>query len=329
MAHEIDMTLSRPAIAYIGDTPWHGLGQTMKENEPLEVWRERAGLGWTALATPALFSTGTGEGDSIVEVPNRNVLFRSDTRGALGVVGHGYRVVQPEQVVEFYRDLTERHGFRMETLGALREGRVIWALARTGNAMNIGGIDRVDGYLLLSTSFDGSLATSARFTTVRVVCNNTLSAAHGAKADVSIAHRSLFDGDAVKVKLGVGDAFTRFREEAEVMAGKPVTTRQAIEYFLEVFHGMRAEQIVDKQTERTTDKTIERLSTLFIAGPGAELATAKNTVWGLLNAITRDVDFSERSRSNDGRLMSAWFGNGAAVKEKARSLALELAGIAA
>ena len=329
MAHMIDMTAGRAGMAYIGDTPWHGLGQQMKADEPLEAWRERAGLGWEAKMTPALYSTGTDEGDGIVEVPESMVLYRSDTKAALGTVSPRYRIVQPVDIVEFYRDLTERHGFRMETLGAIRDGRVVWALARTGDAMTIGGIDRVDGYLLLSTSFDGSMATTGRFTTVRVVCNNTLSAAHrGAAAGVSIPHSAIFNADAAKVKLGVGDAFKVFNEQAEGMAAKSVTPRQAIEFFLEVYHSMKAAEIVTAQSERTTDKTIQRLSQHFIAGPGAELATAKNTVWGLLNAVTRDVDFNERSRSKDGRLMSAWYGAGNATKEKARSLALELAGIA-
>ena len=211
MAHLIDQTAGVNAIAYVGDTPWHGLGQPMREGQTLEEWRTRAGLGWEARMTPALFSTGTDEGDGIVEAPETRVLFRSDTKAMLGVVSPRYRIVQPVDIVEFYRDLTERHGFRMETLGAIRQGKVVWALARTGDAMTIGGIDRVDGYLLLSTSFDGSMATTGRFTTVRVVCNNTLTAANaGAKAGVSIPHSAFFNADAAKVKLGVGDTFKQF-----------------------------------------------------------------------------------------------------------------------
>lgn len=320
--HNIDATTGTAAIAYIGHTPWHGLGQQMREAEPLDAWRTRAGLGWEAKRTPVLYNDDQG----VVEVPQQDVLFRSDTRAPLGIVSDRYRVVQPAEVVEFYRDLTERHGFRMETLGALRSGRIVWALARTGEAVKIGGVDRLDGFLLLSTSYDGSLSTTARFTTVRVVCNNTLNmASRAGKADVSIPHSAMFKADEVKVKLAVGDAFDTFREQAEMMAGKTVSHRQAIEYFLAVYHGMKSEEIITAQSVNATDKTIARLAQHFVAGPGAELATAKDTVWGLLNAITRDVDFSERARSNDGRLMSAWFGNGAALKEKARTLALELA----
>lgn len=321
MAHLIDMSTNRPAIAYAGETPWHGLGFQMQPGEDLDTWRTRAGLDWNATKTPVMYHTDA----DIAVADGMSVLYRSDTHKALSIVSDRYKIVQPREVIEFYRDLTERHGFQMETAGAIKDGRVVWALARTGNDMRISGNDLVNGYLLLSTSYDGTMATTGRFTTVRVVCNNTLTAALDSKAQVSVPHSAMFNADAAKVKLGVGDAFTRFQEEAQRMAETGVDTRKAIEYFLAVYHDMTAEQIVTAQAEKQTDKTIERLAHLFIAGPGADLRSAKGTAWGLLNAVTRDVDHNERSRSNDSRLASAWFGRGEQLKNKARELALQLA----
>jgi hypothetical protein len=59
----------------------------------------------------------------------------------------------------------------------LKAGRKFWALARTGKSAALKGNDVVNGYLLLATSCDGTLATVAMPTTVRVVCNNTLTIA--------------------------------------------------------------------------------------------------------------------------------------------------------
>ena len=39
MAHQLDESLGRPAIAYIGDTPWHRLGTVMPEDADLDQWR--------------------------------------------------------------------------------------------------------------------------------------------------------------------------------------------------------------------------------------------------------------------------------------------------
>ena len=319
--HEIDMSNGRANIVYRGATPWHGLGFPMQPGEDLDQWRIRAGLSWEAVKTPVLFHTDA----DIATASDRSVLYRNDTREALSVVGNGYQPVQPRDVIEFYRDLTERHGFEMETAGSLKGGRVVWALARTGNDMRISGNDAVGGYLLLSTSYDGSLATTGRFTTVRVVCNNTLTAAHHSKPQVSVSHRSLFDMDAAKVKLGVGDAFVMFQREAQAMAETGVDTRKAVEYFLAVYHDMTSSQVVDAQAQKQTDKTIERLARHFTAGPGSDLRSAKGTAWGLLNAVTYDIDHCAKARTADNRLSSAWFGNGERVKNKARELALAIA----
>lgn len=90
------------------------------------------------------------------------VLYRSDTKAPLAVVSKRFLVVQPGEILEFYRDLTAVNGFELETAGVLREGRKFWALARTGQSTVLKGRDRVDGYLLLATACDGTLATTAQ-----------------------------------------------------------------------------------------------------------------------------------------------------------------------
>lgn len=327
MAHLIDMTAGINAIAYRGELPWHGLGQRMEDGESLDAWRVRAGLDWSARLAPVHYGvSGADDADAMRSFDAKAVLYRDDTGAPLGIVSPRYQIVQPRDVLEFYRDLTERHGFEMETAGAIKEGRVVWALARTGNTMRVAGNDVVNGYLLLSTSYDGNMATTGRFTTVRVVCNNTLTAAHDSKPQVSVPHSTLFNMDAAKIRLGVGDAFVRFEEEAATLAERPVTTRQAIEYFLAVYHGMTAAEVASNpRAQANADKTIARLAQHFTAGPGADLRSAKGTAWGLLNAVTYDIDHASRCRTRDAALMSAWYGRGEQVKNKARELALALA----
>nr|WP_254436462.1 DUF932 domain-containing protein [Halomonas meridiana] len=54
------------------------------------------------------------------------------------------------------------------------------------------------------------------------------------------------------------------------------------------------------------------------------MITAKDTAWGLLNAVTEYVDHDKRARSNDTRMDSAWFGQGAQLKQEALNTALAL-----
>ena len=148
-------------------------------------------------------ASGDGLG-SIHAFPDQKVLYGSDTRSPLSVVSRRFQVVQPAEILEFYRDLTEVGGFELETAGVLKVGRKLWALARTGQSVSLKGRDKVSGYLLLATACDGTLATTAQFTSVRVVCNNTLEIALGdGSGSVEGPDRSQFDPQAVKRQLGI------------------------------------------------------------------------------------------------------------------------------
>jgi phage/plasmid-like protein (TIGR03299 family) len=325
MAHLIDR------MAFTGETPWHGLGAVMQPDEPLDIWRIRAGLGWEAKASPVRFACERtdADGNALREAKTfdgMNVIYRGDTGMPLSTVSDGYNIVQPRDVIEFYRDLTDSHGFKMETAGSLKGGRTIWALAKADtDAMRISGVDVIGGYLLLSTSFDGSSSTTGRFTTVRVVCNNTLTAANNnGKAPVNVSHRAMFNADAAKITLKVGDAFTKFQEDAQRMAETGVSKEQAVEFFLKVFHNMTPSEVNDDNRAKI-EKTMARLGRHFTAGPGAELRSAKGTAWGLLNAVTFDLDHVCRAHSDENRFASAQFGRGETIKERARDLALALA----
>lgn len=302
--------------------PHFRAGVPILPGEQPSDWSRRAGLDWEAIKTPVLFDDGAG----IVEASDRAVLYRSDTKAPLGVVGSKFKTFQPAEVVSFYSDLTERHGFVLTSAGCFKGGRIVWAKARTGDVMRIRGEDVVQGYVLLSTSFDGSLATTARFSTLRVICMNGLTVGADLAPVVRVSHSSIFDADAAKVTLGVGDAFVRFQEQAETMAEKTVSDRQAIEYFLEVYHSMKVEQVVDAgAARRAADRTIERLAKHFKTSPGASMESAAGTVWGLLNAVTYDVDHAARARSDENRATSAMFGAGERLKNRAREIALEMA----
>ena len=201
MAHLIE------TMAYTGQTPWHELGNVLPKKQPIDIWAQAAGMQWHIRETPVRYLATEDDSQlygEAMEFPDQKVLYRSDTKAPLSVVSGRYQVVQPQQVLEFYRDLTEVSGYELETAGVLKAGRKFWALARTGKSSALKGNDVVNGYLLLATSCDGSLATMATPTTVRVVCNNTLSIAlSGATSAIKVPHSTSFDAQAVKKQLGI------------------------------------------------------------------------------------------------------------------------------
>ncbi|MFV8630682.1 DUF932 domain-containing protein [Ralstonia pseudosolanacearum] len=314
------------SMAYTGQQPWHGLGNQLAPNQPIEVWTERAGMNWSIESSDVRFVTGNGTLGAIHAYPEQRVLYRSDTKTPLSVVSARYQVVQPREVLEFYRDLTEVGGFQLETAGVLKEGRKFWALAKTGQTGMLKGKDKVDGYLLLATACDGTLATTAQFTSIRVVCNNTMQIALGdSTGAVKVSHRSQFDAQAVKRQLHICvSSWDAFMARTKALAERKVTDSAAEAFFRRVLT-YPTTTADDRDTLAVNERAIKAVGQLYGGrGKGAGLPSASGTAWGLLNSVTEYVDHHRRARSDDHRLDAAWFGAGAVLKQKAWDEALKL-----
>lgn len=306
------------------EAPWHQLGHALPPQQSLDVWARSAHMDWEIREAPVRFmAESAGALGAILTFPEQKVLYRSDTRAQLSVVSDRYQVVQPREVLEFYRDLTEVAGYTLETAGVLKEGRKFWALARTGKEALLKGQDRVKGYLLLATSCDSTLATTATFTTIRVVCSNTLTVAlNGATGAIRVPHSTNFDAQAVKRQLGISvSQWDAFMYRMKTLSERKVKSHEALNYFLKVL--CLSDEAADAAL--TNERALKKVQSLYEGqGRGAELSAAAGTAWGLLNAVTEYVDHERRARNAEYRLDSAWFGPGAAIKQRALDQALQL-----
>ncbi|WP_053150375.1 DUF932 domain-containing protein [Pseudomonas protegens] len=320
MAHQIEQ------MAYVGATPWHGLGSQLTQKQPIEIWQREAGMDWQIQESPVHFKADAiGHMGSIHSFPEQKVLYRSDTKAPLSVVSNRYQIVQPREVMEFYRDLTEVSGYELETAGVLKGGRKFWALARTGQSTALKGNDQVNGYLLLATSCDGTLATTATPTTVRVVCNNTLTIAlDDTRHAIKVPHSTRFDARAVKKQLGVAvSQWDEFMYRMRVLAERKVQWPEAMSFFLSVLCDTPANSPIPEVLPN--ERALRKVQSLYEGrGRGATLESSQGTAWGLLNAVTEYVDHERRARSNEYRMDSAWFGQGAQIKQRALKTALQL-----
>ena len=302
-------------MAYAGEKPWHGLGNKLTTLQPIDVWKRQAGMDWMIEESEVRYITGNHTVGAIHSFPEQKVLYRSDTKRPLAVVSKRFQVVQPGEILEFYRDLTEVGGFELETAGVLREGRKVWALARTGQSARLAGKDQVDGYLLLATACDGTLATTAQFTSVRVVCNNTLAIAVGqGKGAIKVPHRSQFDPERVKRQLGITvSAWDGFVERMKALCERPVDpdSAEALLRRILTYAVPNAAPVVNEHAVANVRALIEG------GGRGSQLSSSRRTAWGLLNGITEYVDHHRRARSDDHRRDAAWFGEGARIKQRA------------
>lgn len=322
MSHELTTRKSgRVEMAFVGETPWHGLGQRLEEGADIETWTTAAGMDWKLQRSKVRFHFGEGHQEYACWDDN-HVLFRSDTKAPLGLVSKDYKTVQPRQVLEFFRDLVDANGYSLHTAGTLFGGKRFWALARVASDVSIVGDDRVGGFLLLSSSCDGTARTEARETTVRVVCNNTLTMAVRSKpAAVAVSHRSKFDADAVKARLGLArENFNKFVEAAKVLSSVKMGGRKAEDFLASLLRDTGA--VTAKEVEKT--EAFGKILALFDGSAmGGRLAGARGTAWGVVNAVTEYVDHG-RAKTADSRLLSAWFGPGEQLKAEAFRRALEL-----
>ena len=307
-------------MAYVGATPWHGLGNQLTEQQPIDVWLHEAGMNWTIEQSDVLFNVSP-DGMHIRMHRDAKVLYRSDTLAPLSVVSPRYKVVQPHEVLHFYNDLVHAGGFELETAGVLKGGKKLWALAKTGQETLVRSGDRVKAYLLLATSCDGTLCTTAQFTSVRVVCNNTLQIAVGDnQGAVKVPHSTVFDPLAVKDALGLGlSDWDVFMRNIKALSQRPISPEEARQYFADVLDEPMPVE------DATPSKAMQQLHALYSgAGMGSMLTGTRGTAWGLVNAVTEYVDHHRRARSSDYRLDSAWFGQGATLKQRAINKSLIL-----
>ena len=157
------------------------------------------------------------------------------------------------------------------------------------------------------------------------MCNNTLSVSlNGAVSAVKVAHRSKFDALAVKRQLGVAvSGWDSFMYNMKVLSERKVKSHEAMRYFLRV---VSTESSGSVAAAPINERALKKMLALYEgAGKGSDLESAKGTAWGLLNAVTEYVDHHKQARSSDNRLDSAWFGQGAGIKQRALDEALLLA----
>lgn len=353
MAHQIDFSTGRAAMAYVGETPWWGGGQKLHPNENIENWQVAAGMNWRILRSRVRYMAGPDETAPLMLWGDKHVLFRSDTHAPLGVVSDKYKVVQPKEVLEFFRDLVADAGFTLETAGCLFDGRRFWALARvTADVGMVDGRDRVGGFLLLSTGADGMLATSARFTTVRVVCNNTLSVALGTGAGrkqsrgdgiFTLPHSATFDPLAAKAHLGlakpdeVRNGFESAMDMLRRLASRTITPLDVADATLRLAGHDPSTMTSDEIAKAAKGRVVQAIGNMAVTGEGlmgADLRGGHGTAWGWLNAVTQYVDHNAGRAGRDAagavaaqnrRLDSAWFGQGDALKRRALLIAQQMA----
>jgi phage/plasmid-like protein (TIGR03299 family) len=314
MAHEIEMVNGVAQMAYAGEKPWHGLGTEVPADLTPTQMLEVAGLDWEVTKVPLYGRIGMSEVQA-----GSSFLVRDRDCAVLDEVSNDWNPIQNAEAFEFFNEFVAAGDMSMETAGSLKNGQIVWGLAKVNESFELFGGDRVESYLLFTNFHKYGYSTDVRFTSVRAVCNNTVTAALNEKVNnmVKINHRSKFDPTNVKVMLGVAhDRLAQYKEAASFLGSKRFTNENIVEYFTRIFPVTGAN--AKKERSRSTELAMQVLH----SQPGAEYA--EGSWWQAFNAVTYMTDHL-LGRNDDSRLSSAWYGYNKGLKSKALNLAVEMA----
>lgn len=314
MAHQVENMFS------VRETPWHGLGEVLEDAPTIGEAIGLAGLDW-AVETVDLFTGDGVDASGLVRV-NR----RTDTGALLGAVGPRYVPLQNQRAFDWFQPFVDSGAAELHTAGSLCDGQKVWVLAKINrsNGEVVAG-DEIAKFILLSNSHDGKNAVRVGFTPIRVVCANTMAAAHNCDASklLRVRHTRKMELalDTVRDIMDLLNAdFEATTEQYQFLASRYVR-RGDLEKYVKICLGM--DKKADEDIKTRGKNIIEDVVARFNA-PRQRLPGIEGTWWAAYNAYNEYLNY-KAGRTSNNRMDKLWFGTGATDNAKALQTATNFA----
>lgn len=313
MSHAVEQMM------FVGQTPWHGLGNQLDEAPTISEAITAAGLDW---------EVGLKDLQTVDGVPvNHRATYRKTDGSILGVVGPRYTPLQNVDAFDWFQPFIDAGECALHTAGSLHEGQKVWVLAQLNrdNSEIVRG-DDVCKFILLSNSHDGTTAIRVGYTPIRVVCANTMAMAHskgsGSKL-IRIRHTRSSKTNLENVRDIMDNINTEFEATADqfrFLASRNFNqgdVRRYVKTMLDI-QGTPDDDIKTR-TRNIMDDILTR-----IEGPKQSATGVRGTWWAAYNGFNEYLNYA-KGRTEDNRLDSLWFGLNANDNIKALNTALEFA----
>jgi phage/plasmid-like protein (TIGR03299 family) len=300
-------------MAYVGQIPWHGIGNVVTGKESARDVMIAAGLDWTVSKRPLLTIISACE---FVPIFGKAAIRRDSDESILGVCGKDWNPLQNTDAFSFFDPFINENQAEYHTAGSLDNGKKVWVLAKVKNAdTEIVRNDPVESYIMLSNAHDGVTSVRIGFTPIRVVCANTLALAHSDKSSKLIRVRHSKD---VKVNVesiretmdAVRKTFVANAAQMKKLAKREINAEDVRKYIQQVL-----------ETEEET-RTFREILGNYHHGIGSDIKGVRGTLWGAYNAVTEFMTHSA-GHTDNGRFSSLWFGVNARKNDRALSIALK------
>jgi phage/plasmid-like protein (TIGR03299 family) len=325
MSHLLEQYGDMASFASLREPAWHGLGTILSDEVTTVEMLQAAHLANWNVRLEDVVLPGRSHRDYFAVT--RTSPFDGDN-DVLGIVGERYKVVQNEELFSFADNLLD--GGRWETAGSIKNGTVVFgslALDRETVLDPNGVSDKINSYMLVHTSHDGSLSVQASITPVRVVCQNTLNMAlSGVKQSYKIRHTQTVQGkvQAAREALGIAHKYLdAFDIEAQELFAQSITDKQFFDIITAVYPKPEAD------TKGSMTKWENKIDVLNDIYSGPTSVGIKGTAWGAYNTLTERLDWYRNPRNGNAEsVLAAASGFDAATnaaKNKMKSVVREIA----
>jgi phage/plasmid-like protein (TIGR03299 family) len=317
MAHNLEQRDGQASMFYTGDVPWHQLGRHLNKPATAAEAMEAARLDYSVVKKPL---KAIIHGRHYADVPGSFATVRTDTNQVLGVVGARYEPVQNRDAFNFFDPLVDRDEAIYHTAGVLGRGEKIWLLAKLPDYIKVGPKkDPVEKFVLLYNSHDGSSHIRVKMTPIRVVCNNTLTAAlSGTESEVRIKHTQSAQDKLQEAHQILGltnQLYAQLDFIFNRMALRKVNSQQLVDYVKTLIPD-------NPQAENNTRTENMRNHIISLHDTVQDASMHRGNLFGAFNAVTEFVDHYGGSKDASKQLRSIWFGgSGEQLKRKAYQLA--------
>lgn len=311
MAHELESVNGQTAFASLRQPAWHNLGTVFQDEVNTSEMLSLAHLNDWNVRLEDVTIPDTFNSDKNYSFVTRTNPFDRTKNDVLGVVGERYVPLQNEDLFSFGDNLLDGGG-RWETAGSIKGGRVVFGSIALTDSITLdpnGRADKIDNYLLINTSHDGSIAIQASITPVRVVCANTLNLALSSfkgKKDVKqtfkIRHTQTAEGKIAVAREALGLAhkyIDEFSSMANEMIQKEITKAQFDNIVALAYPAPEKDA---KGSQKKYDGKMDLLQSIYV---GQYNDTIAGTAWGAYNALTERLDWYRSSRGGNNESIYA------------------------
>jgi phage/plasmid-like protein (TIGR03299 family) len=328
MAHKLNKHNGTWSFASHSENAWHGLGQIVNHAMTAEQAIKLANLDYEVDKSRIQYFESNG---FPVQIEGYYATYRTDNGKNLGLVKSRYEIVQNRDAFGFFDAIIDSGEAIFETAGALGNGERIFLLAKLPDDFEIAG-DKIEKYIMLTNSHNGSSSVIAGMTNIRVVCNNTLQAAlNGLENKVSIGHISGAK-DKLKEAYKVMNISSKYSSQVQEMFNRMTDVKlgegEYRAYFESVLKPEYKNQDIpnNKQNEMSTrfKNMVDATTEFAMTHPTQTINAANGTLWGAYNAVSGYYNYIKDYKSAEDKFNSQFFGTANVKMIKSFNKAVEM-----